>query len=322
MLTVLICALLIAQAVSSGSHSSPRGHDRQRGGNGGSKPSGKAQPAPKPPFGVAELVLRLAERRLTSLPSGVPAFRPLLTDLLYPVTRAGHRLSGRLPLVVFAHGFDLAPSTYRPLLDEWVRHGYVVAAPVFPREASGSPGGPDESDLPNQPGDVSFLISWLSAASLEATSPLRGIVDPSRIAVSGHSDGGDTTLAVAYGGGYRDGRIKAAMVLSGAEMPGTGQPYFARGGPPLLAVQGTADPINPPSQTNAFFAAAPRPKYLLELPGATHLAPYTGQQPELGIVERVTLGFLDRYLKADLSARSVITVRGNRAAVATLNAYP
>ena len=31
--------------------------------------------------------------------------------------------------------------------------------------------------------------------------------------------------------------------------------------------------------------------------GAPHLGPYTDAQPQLGIVERVSIAFLDRYLK-------------------------
>jgi fermentation-respiration switch protein FrsA (DUF1100 family) len=71
---------------------------------------------------------------------------------------------------------------------------------------------------------------------------------------------------------------------------------FPRGGPPLLAVQGTADPLNAPATTAAYFARAAHPKFLLWLLGASHLPPYTDQQPELGIVERTSIAFLARYL--------------------------
>jgi fermentation-respiration switch protein FrsA (DUF1100 family) len=86
------------------------------------------------------------------------------------------------------------------------------------------------------------------------------------------------------------------VILSGAELPGLGPFSFAPGSPPLLAGQGTADPINRPSNTYRFFSQASAPKYLLRLLGAGHLPPYTTQQPQLGIVERVTTDFLDRYL--------------------------
>jgi hypothetical protein len=56
--------------------------------------------------------------------------------------------------------------------------------------------------------------------------------------------------------------------------------------------------INPPSFTETFFEAAQQPKYLLNLLDAEHLPPYSQQQPQLGIVERVTLAFLDGYLKS------------------------
>ncbi len=73
--------------------------------------------------------------------------------------------------------------------------------------------------------------------------------------------------------------------------------HFPRNGPPLLAVQGTADPINAPATSAGFFRRARRPKFLLWLLGASHLPPYTDEQPQLGIVERATTAFLDHYLK-------------------------
>ncbi len=130
-----------------------------------------------------------------------------------------------------------------------------------------------------------------------APEPLRGRIDPHKVAVTGQSDGGDTALAAAYDGRFRDPRVDAAMILSGARIPMLGGFAFPAHAPPLLATQGTADTINPPSFTHDFFDAAPTPKFLLNLLGATHLPPYTDEQPQLGIVERVTIAFMDHYLK-------------------------
>jgi len=199
-------------------------------------------------------------------------------------------------LVVFGHGYAVTPGIYAQLLRTWTLAGYVVAAPLFPLGNAHAPGGPDESDIVNQPRDMSFVISQLLAASASPTSALHGLIDPSRIAVAGQSDGGETAFAVAYDPPFRDPRIDAVVILSGAQLPGVAF-RFARPAAPLLATQGTADRINPPSYTDAFFRAAPRPKFLLTLPGAGHLQPYTTQQPQLGVVERVTTAFLDRYLK-------------------------
>ena len=72
---------------------------------------------------------------------------------------------------------------------------------------------------------------------------------------------------------------------------------FPARGPPLLAMQGTADAINDPGYTEAYFRRARRPKFLVLLTGASHRLPYTSEEPQLGIVERVTIAFLDHYLK-------------------------
>jgi predicted dienelactone hydrolase len=196
---------------------------------------------------------------------------------------------------VFAHGYALTPGTYSRLLGAWTQAGYVVAAPLFPLEKANAPGGPDESDLVNEPRDVSFVIARLLALNARANGVLRTRIDPARIAVAGHSDGGVTALAVAYDRRFRDRRIRAAIVLSGAALPGMGS--FPQRGPPLLAVQGTADTINAPATTASFFRLARRPKFLLWLLGASHRPPYADQEPQLAVVERTTIAFLNHYLK-------------------------
>jgi predicted dienelactone hydrolase len=234
------------------------------------------------------------------------------------MVRYPRQASGPLPLVLFAHGFKQTPRPYAALLDAWTRAGYVVAAPIFPLENANAPGGPDEGDLVNQPRDVSFVLSSL----LAPRDPLARRIDPRLIGIAGHSDGGETALAVAYDRFFHDRRVDAAMILSGAKIPGIGGFDFHAPSPPLLATQGTADPINRPSDTRAFFDIAPRPKYLLNLLGASHLGPYTDEQPELRIVERVTTQFLNAYLKRQRGALRRMRTEGNVPGSALLTAMP
>jgi predicted dienelactone hydrolase len=233
-------------------------------------------------------VLRLVDRsRVARFRDGRSGPRVLVTYVRYP--SCGH---APFPLVVFAHGFALTPGTYVRLLDAWARAGYVVAAPAFPLENANAPGGPDERDLVNEPADISFVVSRLTAAR----SPFRRLVDAKEIAVAGHSDGAVAALAVAFDRRYRDRRIDAAVVMSGAALPGFAGP--PAGAPPLLAVQGTRDPLNSPATTAAYFAVMRRPKFLLWLLGATHRPPYTTDDRYEPLVARATTAFLDRYLKA------------------------
>jgi dienelactone hydrolase len=164
---------------------------------------------------------------------------------------------------------------------------------------------------------MSLVISRLLSAARTGGTAFGGLIDPRRVAVTGQSDGGDTALAAAYDPRFRDYRIGAAVILSGAEIPMLAGYGFRPGGPPLLATQGTADTVNPPSATDFFFARATRPKYLLSLLGASHLPPYTQQQPQLSIVERVSIAFLDHYLKQSAPLGRMIAA-ARVAGVATL----
>lgn len=232
-------------------------------------------------------VLRLVDHsRVAHFQNGATAPRSLPTSVRYP-TGASHPL----PLIVFAHGFALTPDAYTRLLDAWASAGYVVAAPTFPVEGANAPGGPRESDLVNEPEDLRYVVSRL----IGHASPFRSLIDPQEIAVAGQSDGAEAALAAAYDPRFRDDRIDAAIILSGAAFPGfTEAPH---GSPPLLAVQGTSDPLNQPAVTASYFRLMRRPKFLLWLLGAGHLPPYTTEDRWSDVVDRVTVAFLDRYLR-------------------------
>lgn len=243
--------------------------------------AGAGAPAP-----VRVRVLRLVDRsRRAHFRDGTSTARVLTTAVRYPT--GGRR---PFPLIVFAHGFALLPQDYSALLEVWARAGYLVAAPVFPVENANAPGGPARSDLLNEPRDISFVISRLTAA----TSPLHGLIDPTRIAVAGQSDGAVAALSVAYDRRFLDRRVDAAVVLSGAAAAGFVAPSR---GPPLLAVQGTQDPFNAPVTTAAYFRLMRRPKFLLWLVGATHLPPYTTNDRWAAVVDRATTAFFNHYLR-------------------------
>ncbi|HWG74930.1 MAG TPA: hypothetical protein VG184_12840, partial [Acidimicrobiales bacterium] len=227
------------------------------------EPPGHVVPAPFAPGGAATAPRRLVVQvryPSTSPPSG--------DDMPLAPPQGG----GPFPLLVFAPGLNEDPPPYQPLLHDWAQAGFVVAATTFPVTSPSVPNAGDkERDLPNQPYDVTFLIDSLIAATNNPADPLHQLVNPAEIAVAGQSDGGNTAVATGYNTAYQDHRIKAAVILSGARYGYPGGTWFPAGVPPLLATQGTADTINPPSLTNDFFTNDPQPdKYLLCLQGAPH----------------------------------------------------
>jgi pimeloyl-ACP methyl ester carboxylesterase len=268
------------------------------------------------PVLVATVTMHVVDPTRTMVVAGSRVARNFDVEVWYP-----SRFTGRAPLIVFGHGYAVTPTPYTLLLKAWAQAGYVVAAPVFPLENANAPGGPNESDLPNQPADMSRVISSLQSPQSPKARMIASRTDLHRVAVAGQSDGGDTALAAAYGP-QRDPRIGAAVILSGAEDPFAAHFAMPADGPPLLAVQGTADTINPPPQTYSFFQDAARPKYLLKLLGASHLPPYTEPGHDLTMVEHVTLAFLNRYLKGDRISLSHYASRRSAGVDSVLVAAP
>ena len=195
-------------------------------------------------------------------------------------------------MIVFAHGFDVDPNTYRALLVSWVAAGYVVVAPFFPDTSvaaiEAQHGVDTESDEFNQPGDVAFVVSQVVEAGHGTAPPyaayLVGLVDPSRLILAGQSDGADTVAALLYDHAYAatlasmGAQPRAVALLSGAEWTREEDVYSAPpgGGPPVLVVQSLTDACNDPADSSELYNMLTGTKWFLALDDATHLGPYVG----------------------------------------------
>jgi hypothetical protein len=255
----------------------------------------------------------------------------LVTDVRYPIQRQPGQPSesagatpapraGGYPLVVFAHGYDVTPETYAALLDSWTREGFVVVAPFFPDEAAAAVtaqhGANTEGDLLNEPGDLAFVTSSILQASADGSNcPIvRGLVEPSEIALAGHSDGGDAVGMLAYDHGVDPQRVnfatlregidyRAVIIMSGAE--NTAQSYATEASrPDLLVVQSKVDQCNAMHFSVQIYDAVAQPnKWFLELQTAHHLPPFDGADPAaFGVVAATTIRFLQMSLQGDTSA--------------------
>jgi len=249
--------------------------------------------------------------------------RSVLTLIRYPVRRGSSGswpAGGPFPLIMFAPGFMQCSSTYEDLLQSWASAGYVVASVDFPRTDCLVGSAAYEPDLVNQPGDVSYVLSRLLSLNAQHHGFLSGQLNPHEVAATGQSDGGDTVAALAGNTCCQDHRLKAVAVLSGAEWPPMPGPYFAGKAPPMLFVQGNADTINPPwTSVQLYRADKASPRYYLDLYGADHMVPYTGDNPVERLVARVTLAFFDRYVLGRTGALAGMAQAARGSGIAALD---
>ena len=264
--------------------------------------------------------------------------RTLLSEIRYPTAlRTGGAAqipgatpvvqSGGYPTVIFAHGYDVTPDTYAALLDAWVEAGFVVVAPVFPDENSNevaAQGGTNtEDDIVNEPGDLAFVTTSVIQASANETTTcplLSGLVNPSELALAGHSDGAEAVGMLAYdhgldpqGNNFASLRAgldyRAVLILSGAL-----DTYQANADeaskPDLLVIQSLADQCNPFSHGVQFYNAIHQTnKWFLVLRSAHHLPPFDGADPSAFVlVVKTTVPFLEMALEDKVLAPSLVAI--------------
>jgi len=241
----------------------------------------------------------------TNPPTVLSNARTLVTEIRYPTSYVAGgpnqvngatpvARSGGYPMIVFAHGYDVTPDIYAPLLDAWVRAGFVVVAPLFPDEnqyaVAAQHGANTEDDLLNEPADITFVTrSLLQASANQSTGChiVSGLIDAAQLALAGHSDGATVVGLLAYARGndpqgvsYASLRTgldyRAVAILSGDEDHHQGYAPPASD-PALLVIQSAADRCNPiRSAVKLYDAIHQSNKWFLELRTAHHLPPFDG----------------------------------------------
>ncbi len=201
-------------------------------------------------------------------------------------------------MVVLAHGFAAEGDDYAVLAHDLAAAGFVVVAPEFPSSSHALAGEPQRVDVTEQARDVSFLLDALQDPARQPAQLAGHLRDGA--AVVGHSDGGTTAALIAYADCCADPRIRAAVVMSGAET-GADTTWFTKQSPALLAIHGDADEVNPFGASAQLYQDASSPKWLIGVVGGSHAEPFTGATESFGVPALVA-DFLTAMLNGDSSA--------------------
>ena len=170
----------------------------------------------------AESELQLTSRGITGVPPG--ALSTVETNAVSGARPAGRQRS--LPLVVLSPGFTNSRSTLTGLAEDLASHGYVAAgidhtyesyATAFPDGrvttclARAAPRRDRKQEVAaGRAADVCFVLDELTGA--DPAWPGAGLIDPSRMAMAGHSAGGAATIAAMLA----DPRIRAGIDMDGS----------------------------------------------------------------------------------------------------------
>lgn len=247
-----------------------------------------------------------------------------------------------LPVVVFAHGFGQSMTAGDPLVDHWAENGFVIVQPTFL----------DSATLGLTPADPRYPTIWQTRVDdlerviddldtiIAAVPGLTGRVDTERLAVAGHSWGGQSVGMLLGarvvgadgkpGTDRTDSRVKAEVLLSTTGISrGDLTPYaqenfafmspdFSQLNTPSIVVAGDHDQsllsTRGPDWFTDVYHYSPGAQHLVTLHGGEHslggIQDYastatTDESPErVDLVRRTTTAFLQTALGLNEAAWS------------------
>lgn len=250
---------------------------------------------------------------------------------------APRNTDGALPAIIVSHGLGGSRDALEYLGRHWASHGYVAVhlqhAGSDVRIWQGKPqaegrramqrAAADPQAALDRPQDVSFAINQLLAGPLKVRSDSLSI-DPTRLAVAGHSFGAFTALASAginfsprsaTPTNYGDPRLVASIALSATAFRGQRPGAFDTVLIPTLHMTGTDDrgavvDTRPDERRNAYDRIRNAPKYLVILDGGDHAvfggvrrgAAKRTDERHWAIIRSTTTAFLDSIVIGDAPA--------------------
>lgn len=203
-----------------------------------------------------------------------PVIRDLLTGeasatASYEAGRDAEVADGSFPVVLFSHGFTGMRLQSTFLTAHLASHGMIVVSTDHPsRDLFNVLGGTMGEATQDATADVLESLELIVAEGDQAEGRFFGRVDPSRVAVVGHSAGGGTALQVAG-----DERVSSYVSLaSGSFAPGGGDAPALPAVPSFFLAGALDQVVSPEERTRPAFEAAPAPSRLWIIDRAGHNA--------------------------------------------------
>ncbi|MFD7068695.1 alpha/beta hydrolase family protein [Streptomyces sp. NPDC059913] len=184
-----------------------------------------------------------------------------------------------LPVIVFSHGNAWSMDGYEPLVDRWSAAGFVVVQPTHLDSRRFGIGFDDPrfgAIWRVRIADLHGVLDHFGHVMEQAG--LAGRVDPSRVALVGHSWGAQTV-----------GALLGARVVDGAGNPGEDFSREGIGAGVLIAATGTGDSLSPFAAEHLSFM---RPDYSTMRAPALVIA---GEKDQSKMSTRGPDWFLDAY---------------------------
>ena len=221
--------------------------------------------------------------------------------------------AGPFPLVVYSHGSGGLRYIHSAYTESLASHGYVVAAPdhtgntALDRLAGATADSPQIAF--DRPTDVGRVIDAFVDPAHPTAGGYAAHVDPERVAVTGHSFGGYTAVAVATGMSNAVGSVPAdervdAIVPLAPALSDTliTDDLLAGLELPMLVVVGTDDVTTPvdPNVTRLWDLTTNAPAYRVELVAGEHqtftdLCSYQEVLPSLDGVPQTVIDVIDDF---------------------------
>ena len=186
----------------------------------------------------------------------------LNADIYYPAKDGGvDPAAGRLPIVIFGHGFSRNKDRY-DVGDHLATRGYLTIQADYPCGFFGCNHSKNADDMSAQ-------IDWIFAQDANAASIFFGRIDTSKAGTSGHSAGGLWALAAAG----RDARVIASAPLDPVDNNGLGVGALPFARAAIGITYSEPSSCNADGSSEVLYAAAVPQKRGVKLVSANHCDP-------------------------------------------------